>query len=102
MIQLCPYCGHLLPFSLTDGFASCGHCNRVFDSSPYYRLLSGAWLAKKQSFTEPQQLSRYGFSEPESILIISFVIENQYSMEEFTKVLHDLGVSQLYAAQQTA
>lgn len=100
MIQLCPFCGHLLPHGLGDGLGSCMNCSRVFDSSPFNRLLSASWLCRKQHIVDVDMLANYGFKKEEAMIVINFVAENSYSHQEFCQVLKELGVSQVYVPSE--
>lgn len=93
MINACPNCGHWLSNELKDGLAHCTHCNRIFDSSEYNRLLSAGWLVRKHR-QGIDQLRFQGIPEYEAILAYSFVGEYGYSHDEYQKVLKKLGVSQ--------
>lgn len=96
MIHLCPFCGHVLPHNLKDGIASCLNCSRVFDSTPFNRLLSAGWMVRKEHIYSAERLVSYGFTQEEALLAITFVFENCYSHEEYVKALKNLGVSQVY------
>ena len=48
MINYCPYCGRKISRVIVDGITTCNNCQRVFDSSPYHRILAAAWLIRRQ------------------------------------------------------
>ena len=92
-IFVCPFCGHNMPEGLLDGFASCDHCKRVFESSLQNRLLSASWLIKKHNYSNIEQfISHTKMPEHEAILVFSFVEDNCYSTQEFKRVLDLLGI----------
>lgn len=92
-LQLCPYCGHALPHTIKSGIGTCINCSRVFDTSPFNRLLSAGWLVRRQDICHESQLEAYGFSFEEAVFVIAFVSANGFSHDEFIKVLTKLGVS---------
>ena len=93
MIQVCPNCGHALQRGLSDGLTHCSHCNQVFDSSDYNRLLSAAWQIRKEHLSLEQVKWQLNLGDDFSILVFSFVNDHGYSHEEFMKVLKKLGVA---------
>lgn len=93
---MCPFCGHVLPNPLKDGVASCLNCSRLFDSTNFNRLLSAAWLVRKQNICDDERLIAYGFSPVESALIIKLVADMGYSHDELIKALDHLGISKIY------
>jgi len=95
MIHLCPFCGHVLPHNLRDGIATCINCSRVFDSTPFNRLLSAGWMVRKEHISCIERLVSYGFKEEEAILAVTFVHENCMSHEDYVKALKNIGVSQV-------
>lgn len=95
---LCPFCGHQLASVIKDGAVSCPHCNRIFDTSPFNRIMSAAWSCKKNPELTPERLQDYGFAEGEVILAHSFISENAFSIEELAHFLRSIGVSQIYIA----
>ena len=101
MITFCPHCGHELQRGLVNGLGSCRNCSRVFDSSPYHRLLNGLWLARRKGIECPEWLMNYGFNEEEAALVI-FAIENYLSHEDFAKLLDARGVSHNFCIEQSA
>jgi hypothetical protein len=102
MIQLCPYCGHVLPTALRDGISNCLNCARVFDSCEFNKLLSAGWLVRKQHITDEQVLVRYGFTEAEAVLALAFVLEKQYNHDDYVKALKLLRISQVYEPDEVA
>jgi hypothetical protein len=102
MLQLCPFCGHLLPKPVADGIASCKNCQRVFDTSPMNRLLSAGWLCRRRNYEHKENLIGQGFSPDEAELVISLVVENQYSPQEFAEELKTRGISELYVLEEAS
>lgn len=81
--------------ALTNGLAFCMHCNRVFNSSLKNRLLATSWLVRKNNYHGLDQLiSDTKLSESEAIMVYSFVVENEYSPQEFEKVLKQFGIDE--------
>ena len=89
MISYCPYCGHSLKKVLTgEGFSTCSHCNRLFDSCRKNRLLSAAWAVRKRHLFCLEQLEFYYKLEPDELKIIEkYIIEEGYSHDEFLKAI---------------
>ena len=87
MILLCPYCGQHLNKPIKNGITSCANCSRVFDSSDYHRTLSGAWLVRKWNLCCPEQLLKHGYTQEEGELIVGLVFDQQYSQQEFVKII---------------
>ena len=96
MINYCPHCGHSLPQAITHGITSCSNCNRVFDSSPFNRLLSAAWMVRRRHYNCPELLIQHGFNSEEADLVIAMVADGCCGHEDFVKVLKDLNVSEEY------
>lgn len=91
MIKLCPFCGRSLSIELKDGITSCDNCCRVFDSSFYYRVLSAAWVVRRWHIDDPEMLkSKFGFSEEEVGYVEKYVIDQEYSHDDFIFVLNSL------------
>lgn len=93
---MCPFCGHVLPHPLKDGIANCLNCSRIFDSTPFNRLLSAAWLVRKHHISDDERVIAYGFKPTEAAIVIRFIAEMGYSHDEFLKALEELGVSKIY------
>lgn len=93
MIQVCPNCGFSLNKFLNDGLTHCSHCNQVFDSSDYSKLLSAAWEMRKEHYSLEQLQFYLKLDEDEAILVHSFVEEYGYNHQEFMKLLKKLGVA---------
>lgn len=96
MITLCPHCGHSLKHPVHDGITSCRNCNRVFDSSPFNRILSAGWIARRQNLIGPEKLIQHGYDPEEAKMAIEFVVEKCMSHQEFVEVLKNLGISTQY------
>jgi hypothetical protein len=93
MINVCPFCGHLLAEALVSaGLTACLNCNKIIESSLYNRLLSAGWEVRKGN----HDLSRLKFdqklSEEEAILVLAFVSDHGFSHDDFQEVLKKLGI----------
>lgn len=93
MIQTCPHCGHPLLYELKDGLTNCSHCNQVFDSSDFNRLLSASWKIRRDHLSLEQVKLQFKLGDDYSILIYTFVNEYGYTHEELIKLLKKLGVA---------
>jgi hypothetical protein len=96
MLQVCPFCGYFLPKPLIDGFASCKNCSRVFDSNPTNRLLSAGWLCRKKHVEKVEDLVREGLTKEEADLVVSCIVDDEYSPQEFAQELKKMGISSSY------
>ncbi len=96
MMNYCPHCGHSLTHSITRGITSCNHCHRVFDSSPFNRLLSAAWMVRRRHYNCPELLAQHGYTSDEADLVIEMVADGCHNHEDFVKVLKNLKVSEGY------
>jgi hypothetical protein len=96
MITICPYCGHNLPHPIENGITGCTNCNRVFDSSPFHRLLCAAWLIRKKDISSPEYLQYLGFTVEESEMAITYVYDQCYNHEDFFQLLEEINVSKIY------
>lgn len=93
MIQVCPTCGHELSEQLKDGLTHCSHCNHIIDSSDLNKLLSAAWQVRKSHWSLEQLKANARLDDEFAILVYTFVAENSYSQEEFSRLLKRLGVA---------
>ena len=92
MIKTCPHCGHDIEKVLKDGLANCLHCNQVFDSSDYNKLLSVAWQIRKNNVT--LEHVRWMIQDEDlSILVHTFVNDHEYTHAEFVKALKKFGIA---------
>ena len=84
MIRLCPYCGHSLSRPLDEGITTCDHCNQIFESSDFHRLLSTAWMVRNWHVYDADML-RYKFHVPEYIvkLVEYHVMDQGLSHDDF-------------------
>ncbi len=96
MINYCPHCGFSLDHPILDGISTCKNCSRVFDTSPFVRVLSASWMARKQHLISKDKLLQHGFKDDEADLVQTYVIENCLPHDEFVKVLLEKGVSDVY------
>jgi hypothetical protein len=60
------------------------------------RLLSAAWLVRRKGYEEAEDLVREGFGEEEAKTVVSFIVDDNYSHEEFYEELKKLGISDRY------
>ncbi len=95
MIELCPHCGHHLKHPIQSGIGSCSNCHRVFDSSPYYRLLSAAWMTRKWNLACEDNLVHQGFTQAEAETVIEQIYDKDLCHEEFIEFLVATGVSKV-------
>lgn len=95
--MLCPHCGHALHHAVVHGITSCNNCNRVFDTSPYNRLLSASWLVRRKDIVADEALMQYGFTKEEAQLVLTEVCDNCCTHEDFVAVLKERGISKSYA-----
>lgn len=93
MIQVCPQCGHELVFELNDGLGQCNHCNQIFDSSDYNKLLSASWQVKKENLSLEKIKWQLKLDDDFAILVYTYIYEYNYSHDDFVKLLKKLGVS---------
>lgn len=88
MITLCPQCGHGLSIPIIHGITSCNHCRRVFDSSPFNRILSAAWFVRRHHVEDRDALIvQYGYDPWVVDLVLDLVVENLYNHEDLVKTL---------------
>ena len=93
MIFVCPHCGNKMPDCLIDGLACCTKCGRIINSSLHNRLLSASWLVRQNNYHGVDQLiSDTKLPEHEAIFVYSFVGDNQYSHDEFIRILNSFGI----------
>ena len=93
MIQVCPNCGHSLQRELNDGLTHCTHCNQLFDSSDYNRLLSAAWQVRREHLSLEQIRWQLKLDNDLCILVNTYINDYGYSHDEFVKLLKKLGVA---------
>ena len=94
MIYYCPFCGHVLKDSLKDGFTTCSHCNRIFDSCRENRLLSAAWAVRRRHFISIEQLQYFSNLPADELEIIDrYIIEEGYCHDDFLKLLKTVDLS---------
>jgi hypothetical protein len=93
MIQFCPNCGFSLEIELNDGLGHCGHCNQIFDSSDYNKLLAASWQIRKERLSLEQIKWQLKLGDDFSIFAYTFVSEYGYSHDDFVKLLKKFGVA---------
>jgi len=85
---MCPNCGRWLELPLSNGITTCINCNKVFDSSPYNKLLSASWEARKNHLPYSDVLQEiYQLSDEDTKLLQHYVIDNGYCHDEFVKIV---------------
>lgn len=99
MIAYCPHCGHSLHHAIVHGITSCSNCNRVFSSTPFNRLLSASWLARRKGISCEEALIAQGYTEEEACLVVTYVVDQGFTQEEFVAVLKERGVNENYIDQ---
>lgn len=91
MIFLCPYCGDHLEPKLHAGITSCLHCNRVFDDSFTYRVLSASWVCRKWHLDDTLVIqSKCALTQDELEVVRHYVLELGLSHNELLKTLNRL------------
>jgi hypothetical protein len=93
MIYVCSFCGHSLDSQLKDGLIHCSHCNRIIESSPFNRLLAGAWMIRRHHYSAEQLQAQANLSEEEAIFLTIFIGDHCYTHDDFVLFLTKLGVS---------
>lgn len=89
MIYTCPFCGFNISRAIGNGITTCNNCNRVFDSSSYYKILSTAWAARKNNIYDVDCIKDiYELNDCEAAIIQKYVIEDGYSHDELLKVIN--------------
>lgn len=88
MIVHCPFCGHSLPRVLVSGITSCNNCRRTCDSAKRNQLLSLAWAVRKHNADDAEWVAnKFGVSTEDAEYVIRMVIDENYSHEEFSRLL---------------
>lgn len=88
-MQYCPFCGRHLADALASGITTCPNCGRVFDSSCRNRLLSAAWLQRREHIYDPEILKFHsGLSDIECEVIEHYIIDLGYNHDEFLNYLN--------------
>jgi hypothetical protein len=88
MIYLCPFCGRKVSRAIKDGITTCNNCNRVFDSSSYHKVLSAAWLARRDNLSDVECLkAAYELTDCEAKIIKKYVIDEGNSHDDLIRVL---------------
>jgi len=96
MLLSCPHCGYTLSESLKDGIGSCSNCNRVFDTSPFNRILSAAWYVRRNNVADIDRLVHSGIKEADAYIALALAYDADYTHDELLKVLNGLGISKDY------
>jgi hypothetical protein len=88
-MNYCPHCGLALDKPLLDGITTCNRCGRVFDSNNRNKLLSAAWLVRREHIYDIEMLKfKCDISESEFLLISHYVIDMGFCHDEFVKFLN--------------
>ena len=91
LMNYCPYCGQSLDMPLLNGISTCNRCKRVFDTSDRNRLLSAAWLVRREHTYNIEIVEfRTDLSPQELSLIYEYVIDLGYCHDDFLKILDSL------------
>lgn len=91
MIYLCPFCGRNLDYKLEDGITTCHNCGRVFDSSPYHKLLAAGWAVRRWHLHDLDALSvKCNLNPSEAQIIGHYVITSGYTHDEFHHLLKSM------------
>ena len=87
MLRLCPFCGKHLGRPIEDGITTCINCQRVFDTSPYHKILSAAWLIRKQNLYNLDAIkgSMPSLTDCELKILEKYIIDEDMPHEEFLK-----------------
>jgi len=100
MVIACPQCGYDLKSPVKDGVAACGNCKRVFDTSPYNRILSACWYIRRHNIADLKLLVHHGIIEEEALIALALAYDGDYTHDETVKILKRLGVSEKYAYEE--
>lgn len=85
----CPYCGRHLNKPLLNGITTCDNCGRVFDSSNHNRILSAAWMIRRENLCNLDMVRfRCDLSEDDLSMLAYHVIDQGCSHDEFVKALN--------------
>ena len=85
----CPYCGRKLNRLLINGITTCGNCGHVFDSQKLNKILSTAWMIRREHLCNLDMVRfRCELSEDDFALLDHYIIHQGYSHDEFTRVLN--------------
>jgi hypothetical protein len=87
MIYLCPFCGRDLDRKLTEGITSCQNCGRVFDSSPFHRILSAAWAISRWHTNLEKIVEKYDLEPTEINVLNHYVVGLDYDHEQLLKTI---------------
>lgn len=93
MLLCCPYCGSKIANPINDGISSCSNCHRLFDSSPYNRILSTCWYVRKHHIVDLDLLKHHGIPEPDALISLALAYDGDYNHQETEKILNNLGIS---------
>lgn len=93
MLLCCPFCGNKLSNPIKDGIASCSNCQRLFDTSPYNRILSVCWYIRKHHIVDLELLKHHGIQEVDALIGLALAYDGDYNHQETEIVLTKLGVS---------
>lgn len=91
MIYNCPFCGYNVSRAIKNGITTCNHCNRVFDSSSYCKVLSTSWFVRKNNLCDIETVkSNFELTDFEAGLIEKYIINEDYCHDDFIKALKTL------------
>ena len=72
-----------------NGITSCENCGRIFDSSDRNKLLSAAWMVRREHLCDLDLIRfRCKLSEDDIAFIYQYVVDDGCCHDEFVKVLN--------------
>jgi len=93
MIYRCPYCGYAVRPVLCDGVTTCDNCQSIFSTSCFHKLLSAAWVVRREHICESDFIQhKCLLNEEETQLISHYVIQNSYNHDDFLKKLKEINI----------
>jgi hypothetical protein len=88
MIDRCPFCGYLLELGIKDGITGCNNCNRIFGSTSKNKILSAAWVVRREGLEEIEIIKkRCNLTNEESDIVENYIINEGYNHDDFLKFL---------------
>lgn len=87
MIFLCPNCGGTLKEILDDGLSSCEHCQYVFNSNSYNKLMSASWVLRKWNLDASALKSKMELTDEEANFVYDAIQVQCLTHDEFLKYI---------------
>ena len=85
---MCPFCGRRISRAIKNGITTCNSCHRVFDSSPYHKMLAAAWMARRENVYDLEALTAcFELTPCEAAIIQRYIIDEDYCHDDFLKVI---------------